>query len=158
MVIAEATGQPGELLVRLKAAQRDEFLSELELAKGGAEDAIAVVSKRPRPNPAYLAARREDLEAVETLIRTIAAMTEPGEDFEVVGPAHIVCACIRSATGYVCEQLTERVHALRPGLDAERDIDIPRHQRLTDTWLRTLLAVNRFEVPRQQAPSETGEG
>lgn len=156
MVIAEEA-QPGELLVRFDASQRDELLSELEMLKGGAEDAIAVVSKRPRRNPAYIAVKQEELETAETLIRTIAATTEPGEDFEVIAPAHILCACIRSSAGYACEQLTERVHALRPGLDAERDIDIPRHQRLVDVWLRTLLATNRFEVRREQVPSELEE-
>lgn len=155
MVLAEETGQPGELLVRFKASQRELLLDELELFKSTSEDGIAVVSEREHPNPRYLAVKERERDDAQKLISAIVGTVDTEETFEVIAPAYLLCSCIRSAAGVVCEELSRRVDELRPGLDSSRaQVDVQRARDHTDAWLRTLLAVNGFEPVRRPPPED----
>jgi hypothetical protein len=150
MVIAETTGQPGELLVRFRASQRSELLDALELFMSTAEDGIQVAQAYAEPNPAYLAAKQAEVAQAQSLITTITSTVEPGEDFEVIAPAYLICSCVRGVAGLACERLSIRVDELQPGLDSEDSTgEVRRHQRIANMWLRTLLAVNAFEPVRR---------
>ena len=95
MVLAEETGQPGELLVRFKASQRELLLDELELFKSTSEDGIAVVSEREHPNPRYLAVKERERDDAQKLISAIVGTVDTEETFEVIAPAYLLCSCIR---------------------------------------------------------------
>jgi hypothetical protein len=155
MVIAEETGQPGEVRVRFTTLQRELLLDELELARDGTQDGIRIAMAKARPNPAYIAQKEEELDDVQRLITLITGTVDPGANFELVGPAYLLCSCIRSATGYVTERLMNRVHELRPGLDSTHALhEVRAAQELASVWLATLMETNRFETDREAIPSE----
>ena len=155
MVIAEETGQPGVVRVRFAGVQRELLLEELELARDGTEDGLRIAAAKARPSPAYIAQKEAELGDLQRLIGLITTTVEPGEDFELVGPAYLLCSCIRSAAGYVTERLMGRVHELHPGRDSTDALqDVREAQTLANLWLGTLRATHEFEPAHEYIPSE----
>jgi hypothetical protein len=156
MTTAEETGTPGEVRVRFERAQREQLLDELELYRDVSCEGLTMAKSVTRPNPDYARAKERDIEEVERLIRTITTTTEPGQDFEVVGPAYILGSCVRSAATLMCERLCTRVDELRPGLDSSNAVlDLLKAKSLAHAWLNSLIDINGFEPPLRQPPPPT---
>jgi hypothetical protein len=152
LLIAERADQPDKIRVRFAAVQRPLLLEELESFRGSVEEALTMVADKPSVNPAYLQQKRREQFNVELLLAAVQAVHED-EDFEVMGDATVLVACIQGGAGVACERLMNYTDDLRPGPRAdEARQDLHAQLQNATIWVISLLASQEYEPERGMPP------
>jgi len=152
MALVAATGEPGHVLVRFAASQREAITSELRLMQSASMETAKMVANRADTNPAFFKFKQADLAAIHGLLGELATVPD-GEDFTLTGDTGILFDCIQGAAGIAAEQYMTHVDELRAGPEHKEAVDDLQEALATATlWTGLLIAAQPFERTRKRPP------
>lgn len=152
MVIAKPAERPGELRVRLLAAQLPLLVEVLVDYFATVEDALRTAGDKASVEPGYIEFHRQEQANAERLLTAARAAQEDGpfdvvhgaELFEVVGATNALLVCIQECASSVCERFAADVDSLRQST-GDTGEDIQAQLQLVNAWVMTLLAVREHQ-------------